>query len=216
MWLQSTLRQSDSTHTHTLSLTHTNCTTSHFIRPNSNQTSLISAIFPCIAMYHCDITWNTPDPSEDQHKPEQGPQYQEEHQGQQSRDQVAVPTEHSHSPHQQQQHQHYDRFGLVNLLAPNIRGPELRESRSWPSFVARDFLPSHQYHQEPYGGGSCSHAQRASGQLRSISPPETLAPHQRTLLSPPPTASSVSQSLQARTSSATPTRPCVSSSRRPL
>ncbi|KAK2044780.1 hypothetical protein LZ31DRAFT_275616 [Colletotrichum somersetense] len=86
-------------------------------------------------MYHCDITWNIPDPSEDQqHKPEQGPQYQErEHQRQQSREQVAVPTEHSHhTPHQhqqqqqQQQRQHYDLSGFVNLLAPNARGPVLR------------------------------------------------------------------------------------------
>ncbi|OHW93931.1 hypothetical protein CSPAE12_07657, partial [Colletotrichum incanum] len=40
---------------------------------------------PCIAMYHCDITWNTPDPSEDQHKLEHEPQYQQ-HQRQQSRE----------------------------------------------------------------------------------------------------------------------------------
>ncbi|WDK19780.1 hypothetical protein CGRA01v4_11067 [Colletotrichum graminicola] len=84
-------------------------------------------------MYHCDITWNTPDPSENQHKPEQGPQYQEEHQRQQSREQVAVPTEHSHTPHQQQQqqqqqqqHQHYDLSRFLNLLTSNSRGPVLR------------------------------------------------------------------------------------------
>ncbi|KAK1997354.1 hypothetical protein LX36DRAFT_657652, partial [Colletotrichum falcatum] len=72
-------------------------------------------------MYHCDITWNSPDPSKDQHNAEHEPQYQEEqHQGRQSREQAAVPTEHSHTPHQeqQQQQQHCDPFGFVNLLAP--------------------------------------------------------------------------------------------------
>ncbi|KZL71055.1 hypothetical protein CT0861_00295 [Colletotrichum tofieldiae] len=196
---QDLLRQADSAYTQ--QVIHTTPT---------RQSDIVS--LPCISMYHCDITWNTPDPSEDQRTLEHGPQYQQ-HQRQQSREHdEAVPTQtrtHSHTPQQQQQQQQHDHFGFVNLLVSNTRGQALRGSR-FP--FARDVLVSH--HQEP--SSNSSHGQRTSGQLRSISPPGTLAPYQRTLLSPPPTASSVSQSLQARTSSATPTRPCVSSSRRPF
>ncbi|KAI3553425.1 hypothetical protein CABS03_05907 [Colletotrichum abscissum] len=146
-------------------------------------------------MYHCDITWITPErPSENQQKLEHGPQFL--HQQRQSREQEAVSADtrtHSHRPAQHQQQQ--------------SRGQELKETRL-P--FARDFLASH--HRD----GNNIASEHTSGQLRSISLPEVLAPNQQSLLSSLPTASSVSQSSQVGTSSATPTRPCVSSSRRPF
>ncbi|KAK0372099.1 hypothetical protein CLIM01_10547 [Colletotrichum limetticola] len=146
-------------------------------------------------MYHCDITWTTPErPSENQQKLEHGPQFL--HQRRQSREQEAVSADtrtHSHRPAQhQQQHKQHNQLKGTRLL-----------------FV-RDFLASH--HRD----GNNIASEHTSGQLRSISLPGVLAPNQQSLLSPLPTASSVSQSSQVGTSSATPTRPCVSSSRRPF
>ncbi|KAK1633972.1 hypothetical protein BDP81DRAFT_63994 [Colletotrichum phormii] len=163
-------------------------------------------------MYHCDITWITPEqPSEDQQKFEHGPQFL--HQQRQSREQEAVSADtrtHSHRPaqRQQQQKQHNHHLSFVNLLVSDSRGQELRGTRL--PFV-RDFLASH--HRD----GNQITSEPTSGQLRSISLPGVLTPNQQSLLlSPLPTTSSVSQSSQVGTSSATPTRPCVSSSRRPF
>ncbi|WQF88225.1 hypothetical protein CDEST_13239 [Colletotrichum destructivum] len=178
------LRQADNTHSLTYSST-----------PSRLFTLADTAGLLCIAMYHCDITWNTPDPSEDQHQSHHRPQ-DRQHQGRQSREQESVVPNETRT-------QHRDHFGFVNLLASN---PALRGSRS-P--FARDLLASHHQQQQqqqeqqqeptPFASNS-SHGRRASGQLRSISPPGGLAPYQRTLLSPPPppTASSVSQSPSSR------------------
>ncbi|KAI3532159.1 hypothetical protein CSPX01_13692 [Colletotrichum filicis] len=177
--------------------------------PDLDETLLIIASLPCIAMYHCDITWITPErPSENQQKLEHGPQFL--HQQRQSREQEAVSADtrtHSHRPAQQHQQQHKQRnhqLSFVNFLVSKSRGQELKEARL-P--FARDFLASH--HRD----GNNIASEHTSGQLRSIS---LLAPNQQSLLSSLPTASSVSQSSQVGTSSATPTRPCVSSSRRPF
>ncbi|KAK1540537.1 hypothetical protein CPAR01_06526 [Colletotrichum paranaense] len=162
-------------------------------------------------MYHCDITWITPErPLENQQKLEHGPQFL--HQQRESREQEAVSADtrtHSHRPaqHQQQHKQRNHQLSFVNSLVSKSRGQELKETRL--PFV-RDFLASH--HRD----GNNIASEHTSGQLRSISLPEVLAPNQQSLLSSLPTASSVSQSSQVGTSSATPTRPCVSSSRRPF
>ncbi|OHE97256.1 hypothetical protein CORC01_07510 [Colletotrichum orchidophilum] len=144
-------------------------------------------------MYHCDITWYTPEPLEDQQKLEHGSQYLQLRR--QSREQEAVSADtrtHSHRPaqHQQQQSQH-DQLSFVKLL-----------------FV-RHLQASHHRDGNHISEHTCS-------QLRSSPRPGVLTPSQRTLLSRLPTASSVSQSYQVGPSSATPTRPCVSSSRRPF
>lgn len=179
--------------------------------PDLDETLLIITCLPCIAMYHCDITWITPEqPSEIQQKLEHGPQFL--HQQRQSREQEAVSADtrtHSHRPaqHQQQHKQHNHQLSFVNLLVSDSRGQELKVTRL--PFV-RDFLASH--HRD----GNHITSEHTNGQLRSISLSGVLTPHQQSLLSPLPTASSVSQFSQVGTSSATPTRPCVSSSRRPF
>ncbi|KAK1675154.1 hypothetical protein BDP55DRAFT_632328 [Colletotrichum godetiae] len=157
-------------------------------------------------MYHCDITWITPEqPSEDQQKIEHGPQSL--HQQRQSREQEAVSADtrtHSHRPtqYQQQQKQHHH-LSFVNLLVSDGRGQELR--RTQLPFV-RDFLASH--HRD----GNQITSEHTSGQLRSISLPGVLTPNQQSLLlSPLPTASSVSQSSQVGTSSATTLRIIITS-----
>ncbi|KAF0321302.1 hypothetical protein GQ607_011505 [Colletotrichum asianum] len=146
-------------------------------------------------MYHCDITWITPEPPEIQHKPEHGHQQQNKHRHhqQESRElqkQQRGPADtspHSHTgnttPQQKQQQQHHDHLSFVHLLQ---------------SPFARDFLLASHQNRRHRGAGNEHHhtGADASSQLRSISPPGALAPYHRTLLSPSPTASSVSQSCR--------------------
>ncbi|KAK1841889.1 hypothetical protein CCHR01_15471 [Colletotrichum chrysophilum] len=146
-------------------------------------------------MYHCEITWITPEPPEIQHKPEHGHQQQNKHRHhqQESRElqkQQRGPADtspHSHTgnttPQQKQQQQHHDHLSFVHLLQ---------------SSFARDFfLASHQHRRHRGAGNEHHHTGAdASSQLRSISPPGALALYHRTLLSPSPTALSVSQSCR--------------------